>query len=131
MLTDIFADRYVNRVIWSDYTETEKKLLIQCYRMVEELFPYWVNGKAAEGAKKRWRSIHDRLSMELGLSELGPLAYSYQTTFNGNPQTVSGMHTLDQVCKGFVTTPYDGSVSADRFIKERLSFVELAFRSRG
>jgi len=127
MLTDIFADRYTNRAIWSAYTEVEKKLLMQCYRLVEDIFPYWSgDGKALEGAKKNWKSIHDRLSRELGLSELGPLAYYYQS----NGQTVSGWNTLDQVCKGFVTADYPGG-SADRFIKERLSFVELAFRLRG
>lgn len=127
MLTDIFAERYANRVIWPAYSEAEKKLLMQCYRMVEELFPYWVDGKVAEGAKKNWQSIHDRLSMELGLSELAPPHYYYQL----NGQTMSAWNTLDQVCKGFVTAPYDGAVTPDRFIKERLSFVELAFRLRG
>src|SRR5260370_34155983 len=103
MLTDIFAERYANRLIWPAYSEAEKKLLMQCYRMVEELFPYWVDGKVAEGAKKNWKSIHDRLSMELGLSELGPLHYYYQL----NGQTMSACSTLDEVCKGFVTAPYD------------------------
>jgi len=79
MLPDIFAERYASRVIWPDYSEAEKKLLMQCYCMVEELFPYYVDGKASESAKKKWQSIHDRLSMELGLSELGPAAYYYQS----------------------------------------------------
>jgi hypothetical protein len=127
MLTDIFADRYLNRVMWSAYTEIEKKLLMQCYRMVEEIIPYWIDGKAIEPAKIKWQSIHDRLTMELGLSELGPLAYYYQL----NGQTLPGWNTLDQVCKGFVTAQFDGTVTPDRFIKERLSFVELAFRLRG
>jgi AbiJ N-terminal domain 4 len=117
MLTDIFAERYANRVIWPAYSEAEKKLLMQCYRMVEELFPYWVDGKVAKGAEKQWKSIHDPLSMELGLSDLGP--------------PLTGWSTLDQVCKNFVTASYDGTVTPDRFIKERLSFIELAFRLRG
>jgi hypothetical protein len=127
MLTDIFAERYANRVIWPAYSEAEKKLLMQCYRMVEELFPYWVDGKVAKGAEKQWKSIHDLLSMELGLSDLGPLTYLYQL----NGQTLTGWSTLDQVCKNFVTASDDGTVTPDRFIKERLSFIELAFRLRG
>jgi AbiJ N-terminal domain 4 len=127
MLTHIFAERYANRVIWPAYWEAEKKLLMQCYRMVEDLFPYWVDGKVAKGAEKQWKSIHNRLSMELGLGDLGPLTYQYQL----NGQTLTGWSTLDQVCKNFVTAPYDGTVTPDRFIKDRLSFVELAFRLRG
>jgi hypothetical protein len=128
MLTDIFAERYANRVIWPAYSEAEKKLLMQCYLLVEDILPYWSGeGKAIESAKKNWKSIHDRLCRELGLSELGPLTYQYQL----NGQTLTGWSTLDQVCKNFVTAPYDGTVTPDRFIKERLSFLELAFRLRG
>jgi hypothetical protein len=133
MLTDIFAERYARRVIWERFTETEAKLLMQCYRIVaEQLIPYWnADGKAIESAKPKWKGIHDQLSMELGLSELAPLYYSYQTTLNGQPWTNTGCYTLDVVCKTFVTSPYSTELgTADRFIKERLSFVELAFRLR-
>ena len=68
--------------------------------------------------------------MELGLSELTPKYYSYQTTFNGKVHTQSGLWTMDKVCKNFVCAKYDGSTSADRFMKERISFIELAFRER-
>jgi hypothetical protein len=128
MLTDIFADRYANRAIWPAFTENEVKLLMQCYRLVEDIFPYYDrNGKTVESAKKNWQLIHDQLARELGLSELSPLIYGY-TAING--QYVSGVWSYDRVCKTFMTAPFPGG-SADRFIKERLSFVELAFRLRG
>jgi hypothetical protein len=128
MLTDIFADRYSNRVIWPAYTETEAKLLMQCYLLVEDIVPYWDgSGKVVEGAKKSWKSIHDRLARELGLSELSPLSYGYTAM---NNQYVSGVWNFDHVCKTFMIEPFAGG-SADRFVKERLSFVELAFRLRG
>jgi len=128
MLTDIFAERYANRIIWNAYTETEGKLLMQCYRLVEDIFPYWDgSGKAIESAKRNWKSIHDQLARELGVSELSPLAYAY-TAING--QYVSGIYTFDHVCKTFMTAPFYGR-SADQFVKERLSLVELAFRLRG
>jgi hypothetical protein len=41
-----------------------------------------------------------------------------------------GFYTFELICKHFVLAPYDGSVPADRFMKERLSFVEIAFRQR-
>jgi len=131
MLTDIFADRYAKRVLWEQFTEAEAKLLVQCFRIIsEQLIPYWIDGKESEIAKPKWKSLHDRLSMELGLGELAPRYYSYQTTWMGKSYTQSGFWTMDKVCKDFVCAKYTEAVSADRFMKERVSFVELAFRLR-
>ena len=129
MLTDIFADRYADRILWPAYTEPESKLLNQCFRMVaEQLFPYWIKGRESETAKAHWVSIHDRLSMELGMHELAPKYYSWQTTWLGKPHTQSGSWPMDKVCKDFVCAPYAGKGTPDRYVKERISFVELAFR---
>lgn len=129
MLTDIFADRYVNRVLWTSYSETEAKLLVQCFRMIsEQLMPYWTDGKATETAKRKWKLLHDRLSMELGLDELAPRHYSYQTTIMGKSHTQSGSWSTDKVCKDFVCAKYSPTIPPDGFMKERISFIELAFR---
>lgn len=81
MLTDIFADRYAKRILWKQFTEAEAKLLVQCFRIIsEQLIPYGIDGKESEIAKSKWKSLHDRLSMELGLDELAPRYYSYQTS---------------------------------------------------
>lgn len=131
MLTDIFADRYSKRILWEKHTEVESRLLNQCFRIVaEQLFPYWIDGKESASAKAKWIFLHDRLSMELGVDELAPRYYSCQTTWMGNPYTQSGFWTMDKVCKDFVCETYGGKTSPDRFIKERLSFIELAFRQR-
>ncbi len=131
MLTDIFADRYISIQMWDAFREVDKRFLVQGYRMVsEQLYPYWVDGKESPTAKEKWTAIHDNLSMELGLTELAPKYYSYQTTWNGKPYTQSGTWSMDKICKDFVCADYDGSISADRFIKERISFIELAFRER-
>lgn len=129
MLTDIFADRYAKRQLWVSYSETEAKLTTQCFRLVsEQLMPYWTNGKTSDAAKHRWQSLHDRLSMELGLEELAPRYYSYQTMVMGKPHTQSGTWSIDKVCKDFVCAKYSAAMSPDRFLKERVSFIELAFR---
>lgn len=131
MLTDIFAERYSSRVLWEAYTEAESKLLIQCFRIVaEQLIPYWDDGKENPIAKAKWKSLHDRLSMELGRDELAPKYYSFQTTSNGKPNTQSGFWSYDKVCKDFVCEKYTGLVLLDRFMKERISFIEVAFRLR-
>lgn len=69
--------------------------------------------------------------MELGVSELSLRYYSYQTTLNGQHNTTSGSWSLDTVCKNFVCAEYDNNISPDRFMKERLSLIELAFREKG
>lgn len=131
MLTDIFSDRYKDRVIWPEYGEREQRLLVQCFRIVsEQLIPYWINGKESEASMAKWSSIHDRLSMELGVHELAPKYYSYQTNWMGKPHTQTGTWNLDKVCKDFVCAPHPGGSDPDSFIKDRISFIELAFRLR-
>jgi len=131
MLTDIFADRYLSMQMWDSFGEQDRRILVQGYRMiVEQLFPYWINGKENEAAKIKWTSLHNKLSMELGLKELSRIYYSYQSTWNGKPHNVSGSFTMEKVCEQFICANFDGSISADRFIKERLSFIELAFREK-
>jgi hypothetical protein len=129
MLTDIFAGRYAKRILWEQYTETEAKLLTQCFRIIaEQLIPCWTDGKESDTTKVKWQSLHDRLSMELGLDELAPKHYSYRTTVMGQPFTQVGSWTMEKVCRDFVCAKYTGAMSPDRFMKERISFVELAFR---
>ncbi len=131
MLTDIVAYRYENTPIWKSVGEKERRLLVQGFRIVsEQLFPYWYDGKENPWTKAKWAVIHDKLSMELGLAELSSRYYSYQTMWNGKPYTQSGSWSLDQICKTFVCAEYSSSILPDVFMKERLSFIELAFRER-
>jgi hypothetical protein len=46
----------------------------------------------------------------------------------GKPYTESGLWSYDKICRDFVCAKYTRDVSPDRFMKERVSFVELAFR---
>lgn len=123
MLTDIFADRYISIPMWEKFGEVERRFLVQGFRIViEQLYPYWVGGKESANAKIKLTTIHDKLSMELGLSELAPKCYVSATSASTKP--------MGQVCKDFVCAKFEGSASADRFMKERISFIELAFRER-
>ena len=48
MLTDIFADRYINVQMWDEFRDVDKRFLVQGFRMInEQLYPYWVDGKKA------------------------------------------------------------------------------------
>lgn len=133
MLTDIFAYRYADQPIWSTYTEIEQRLLNQAFGIVADALPYYTSeGKVNEKNKEKWKLLHDRLSRELGIDELSQKYYSYtQKNALGQDWPVSGCFSWDHVCGQFVNAKYAGQCDADRFIKERISFVELALRLRG
>lgn len=132
MLTDIFAYRYLDQPIWSTYTDIERRLLNQAFGVVKDALPYWVDGKEDERQKAKWKRLHDQLARELGVSELSQRYYSYtQKNALGAEFPVSGWFSWDHVCEQFVNAKYLGQCEADRFVKERISFVELALRLRG
>ena len=129
MLTDIFSNRYLDVPLWGTFEERDRKFLVQAFRIVEErVYPYFVNKQGSQSAKEKWETIHARLSTELGLKELTQRYYSFQSTWNGQPLTRSGVWEWNTVCERFVCAEYDGSVPADRFMKERVSFFEIALR---
>jgi hypothetical protein len=129
MLTDIFARRYADYPIWTQYTENEPRLLQQCIGVAKDVLPYYrYDGKVTETQKAKWNSIHDRLARELGLRELWQRYFT--TTTNG----VTWNHTAEWVtmCEYFVTAQYvpQAHVSVDRYMKDRLSLIELVMRER-
>ena len=133
MLTDIFAYRYLDQPIWSQYTEIEQRLLNQSFGVVKDALPYYTSeGEENERNKEKWKLLHDWLSRELGVEELFKRYYAYtQKNALGQECPVSGWFSWVHVCDQFVNAKYTGQCDADRFIKERISFVELALRLRG
>lgn len=133
MLTDIFAYRYSERLTWSDYTESERRLLNQSFGIVKDVLPYYnFEGKVNEANADKWKSVHDRLARELGVQELSARYYAYTSkSALGQDFPVSGWFTWDHVCNQFVNAKYSGQDDVDSFIKERISFIELAMRLRG
>jgi hypothetical protein len=86
MLTDIFAYRYADVSLWEEFTESDRRFLVQGFQIIsDQLFPYWKNKKEDPTAKAKWRAIHDKLCRELGLEELSQTAYWYKTTSQGKP----------------------------------------------
>jgi hypothetical protein len=132
MLTDIFARRYADVRLWAQFTTNESRLINQGFRIVlEQLFPYYIDGKESAAGKANWTTLHDRLSMELGVKHLSNIAYSYQSQWNGQPHTVSGLWTMNTVCENWMLQQFSDQASPDEFVKERLSLVEIAFRLKG
>lgn len=132
MLTDIFAHRYSDVELWPAFGEPQRRLLVQSWRILsEQICPYRVDNKETERGKAFWTDLHSRIAMELGLKSLSPLAYAYQTMWNGKAHTVSGVYSIFAICENWMLAQFDGAIPADRFIKERLSLVEIGFRKRG
>jgi hypothetical protein len=131
-LTDNFAHRYANLVIWDEYTEEVRRLLNQSIGILKDVFPYYTSeGKESEHQKATWKQLHDLMCRELGVKELSPIWFSYSTSgFNGQTYTNTGQNAWVNVCETFMTKSFTGQQNPDRFIKERLSLVELGLRHR-
>lgn len=128
---DIFANRYANVPIWPSFGEPERRLVVQGFRLLsEQICPYYEQNRETAWGKAFWSDLHSLLSMELGLTSLSQLGYSYNTNWMGKTHTGTGSRTMLQVCENWMLESYRDSNSADRFVKERLSLVEIGFRKR-
>lgn len=125
MLTDIFAFRYSQPRMWETFYEEQRRLLVQGFQLLNDVCPYYVGGHEDEHGKRFWKRIHDLLARELGLKELAPQYWGF---YNKQDQWQGGQRTMTQMCETWMLEPFDGKMSADRFIKERLSLVEIGFR---
>ena len=132
MLTDIFAFRYAEKQIWKEFTQKEKRLVVQTFSIIgEQLAPYFdQTGKENPTGKAFWKDIHDGLAVELGLKSLSQTGYSYQSVFAGKQTTVSGVWFIITDCENWSHADPVGEQDIDEFIKERLSLVEIAFRKK-
>ncbi|EPL7797884.1 AbiJ-NTD4 domain-containing protein [Citrobacter freundii] len=127
VLTDVFSYRYLKVPIWNEYSVIEQRLLNQLIGITKDVLPLFTpKGVKNEATDNAWKEIHNKVSRELGVSELFNRYYSYTT--KGIP--VSGFHSWEYVCEKFVTAPFDGKQSPDSFIKERINIIELAMRTR-
>ncbi|QYD70105.1 hypothetical protein KZJ38_07280 [Paraburkholderia edwinii] len=112
--------------------QKESALFVQAYRIVnEQIWKYYGHDdKVNESVKTIWTGIHDRLTMEIGIKELSPKFYSYQTEWMGKPQMNSGWYDMNIVVENWLNFKFTDTLDPDMFVKRRLSFVELAFRTR-
>ena len=122
-LTDIFARRYVDTPIWTRFGENERRLLVQASRIVSEKLFYEIE----QGV---WDHLNSTLSMELGVTNLSALSAPDPTRLSPEQLIHAATFRAATACQNFMRAPYDDSDSPDRFVKERLSFVEIAFRKK-
>lgn len=132
MLTDVFFRRYENRPMFRSVGQKESALFVQAYRIInEQIWKYYGHdNKVDVNVERIWTVLHDRLTMEIGVKELSPKYYSYQTEWMGKPYTNSGFHAMNYVVEQWLNFRFTEDLDPDTFVKRRLSFVELAFRMR-
>lgn len=125
MLTDIFAHRYQDVPLRDGFDERDRILMVQLFRLlVEEVCPYWLNGKVSDEGKSFWTELQSKLSMELGLTSLSATHFLYTSGHFKKNVPVSA----ERICKKWMLTVPSEDEDIDRFISERLSLVELGFR---
>jgi hypothetical protein len=123
LLTDIFADRYENRVLRTEFGERERRFFGQMANLiVGHLYPFWVDGSRSQRAEEALKDVHDKLAMEFGVEELIPKYYSTGVQVR--------TRTFDEIYREYLTATPDAA-NADDFLKQRLSLVELIFRRKG
>jgi len=126
MLTDIFAYRYADRPIWTEFRETDRVLLVQGFQLVsEQLFPLSKDIPPDLTNKDSWFRLHSGLCRELGLESLSPVRWGFE---DSKHPAEWGLRSSTQVCKTWLLEEFKPGQNADMFMKERISFLELAFR---
>ncbi len=129
MLIDIFAHRYEQQPLFKSFEQRDNRLLRQAFCILsEDIYPYYRNGSEDRPNVAAWASLHDKIARELGTKELSPHWFSYTSHFQGTAQRVPHKHTMVTVCENWITSPISGCI--DEHIKQRLSLIELGFRTR-
>ena len=128
MLTDILIDRFPEQAIKHDWTELDRRFLVQSTKILERMFisePEWQrNGSAMFEAQRRvetsYHYIHDLLCEELGIDHLADPFYWYDRKQHRKPYAA--------ICVEFLTASYNEPFGPFTFIAQRLSLIELGFR---
>lgn len=129
MLIDIFSRRYANRILRDTIEPRDNRLLVQAFRIIsEDMYPYYEGGNEAAAGVAFWTELHARMSRELGVKELTPIWFSYRTNWNGNDRLQTAKNPMVTVCEKWMSQTV--SDFPDEHIKERLSLIELGFRTR-
>ncbi len=129
MLTDIFAVRYEAVPLFRSFGRREKRLLHQCFTILEDLHPYWHEEKdALKKSTKFWKTIHKRVSNELGEMWLSDPYYQTEVGLGEFRRTESRQRPELEICRHWVRADVSTQTDVDEFVKERLSLMEVGLR---
>ncbi|MFN7178412.1 AbiJ-NTD4 domain-containing protein [Hyphomonas sp.] len=131
MITDIFARRYEHVPVRTGYGQDDARLMLQASEMIHDrLWLGYKPEKTSEVAERCIKEVHDALALELGRQYLSDRFWVQTTVRNGDTYRRAHTNTYAKICKKFLELVPPDTKNADQHIKERVSFVELAFRQR-
>ncbi len=131
MITEIFSRRYRDVSIRPQYCEDDRRFMNQAVDMVMDRL--WIGRESdtpSDVAEKSLKQVHDALALELGCQWLSDRYWYSSHTWNGNLTKQSHEYPFSKICRNFLVKLPDDPKIADSFVKDRLSFIELAFQYR-
>ena len=131
MITDIFARRYAGVRIRERYYEEDRRFMNQAAVMIMD--PLWIGSrsdKPSDTTERCLKAVHDTLALELGFDALSDRHWFHRYTVQGNAMSTAHAYSHADMCKNFLIKLPDDMARGDAWVKDRLSLVELAFRSR-
>lgn len=132
MITDIFARRYESVTLRPQYFQEDQRFMVQAAAMIKE--PLWLGYKTETPSDKveaALKGVHDVLAFELGVDALSDRWFTNTSLWQGNESRQNHKYTYANICKNFLVKLPPDPLQGDVWVKERLSLVELAFRTRG
>ena len=73
---------------------------------------------------------HDKMALEVGREYLSDRFWWQKTTWNGSENTIAHTYSYSSICKNYLIKMPSDMAQGDNWVKERLSFVEIAFQIR-
>lgn len=135
MLTDAFFRRYEDVQLFTAFTERERRFTVQCAQLlVDEVHrrdEVSHKDKAADPATKGLAFAHAAIARELGLPYLDAPRFSRTWKApNGNDITQSFERSIADRTTNYLTAKFHDTYAPDLYMKNRISFIEIAFQQR-
>lgn len=131
MITDIFARRYEEVELRTQYFQEDSRFLNQAVSMVgNSLWSGFEADKITDATEAGLKSVHDALALELGRQTLSDQWWWRTHTWNGNTTRTPHKNSYAVMVKNFLIRVPEDVTQGDIWVKERLSLIELAFRYR-
>ena len=133
MITEIFARRYANVELRTQYFKEDRVLCNQAWHMLSSgfLWDSYATEKISDKAEAAFKDVHNVLALELGVEYLSDRWWFRNFEFNGNKNTQTYTNSYSTICKNFMMKIPDEVAKGDGWMKDRISLIELAFATRG
>lgn len=132
MLTDVFFRRYHNTVVVEQFNNDLRILFAQAATIItKQIYPtYDWQGKESKTSSDALDRVEAAICMEMGLQMLGSRWFFYDTQWNGNTIKQSSRVLISTIITNYLQETFKDTYSPDKYVKFRLSIIELVFRQK-